>query len=94
MTYRSSVLAALFAVFALAFSGCTDAKIGMMTSYGEQAMVTMYSGGRVVFRECSTGKVNTETQSDGYILKAQKSGLFIRVSGDVVVEHGHPDCVL
>ena len=67
-------------------TGCTDADISALKSYGDEHRIKMYSGGVLVEEWVPTGKVQTEENSDGYVFRSKETGLFIRVSGDVVVE--------
>jgi hypothetical protein len=46
----------------------------------------MYSGGVLVEDYISTGKVATIDSSDGWQFVDEKTGLFVRVGGDVVIE--------
>lgn len=67
-------------------SGCTDANMSQLGAYGKQFNVTLYSGGKEVRKWTSTGKVATESQSDGWYFTDASNGKLVRVSGDVVVE--------
>ena len=75
-------MACLFAI-----SGCSDATISQFTTIGNPAKITCYSGGKVIYSGKSTGKVRTESQSDGWYFKDSASGKLIRVSGDCVIEN-------
>ena len=50
----------ILAIVALGMTSCTDAGFEKLTNYGNSASVTCYSGGK------STGKVASESSSDGY----------------------------
>jgi len=76
----------ILASFLFAFSGCTDAQMGQVGALGSQFKVTLYSGGQPVKTWISTGKVSTETHSDGWYFIDSVSHRLIRVSGPVVVE--------
>jgi len=69
------------------FVGCTDATRSSIGSYGEAADVKCYSGGVLIYDGSSTGKVATTQHSDGWEFKDAKTGKFVRVSGDCLVEN-------
>lgn len=66
-------------------SGCTDSTKEKLLNYGNEFKVEMYSGGKLVREWVSTGKVNSESGSDGYYFKDKKTGKLVEVSGDVVI---------
>jgi hypothetical protein len=67
--------------------GCTDAKRSQLFSYGDPAEIICYSGGQVIYKGHSSGKVLTEEQSDGWFFKDAETGQLIRVSGDCVIRN-------
>jgi hypothetical protein len=71
----------------LLLTACTDANKKQWTSLGNKGHIVCYSGGKVIFEGDSTGKVSTESQSDGWYFEDAKTGKLIRVSGDCVVEN-------
>jgi hypothetical protein len=74
-------------IFALAISGCTDARIAEITSLGSPGEITCYSGGKVIYEGKSTGKIASEEKSDGWLFKEESSGKLIRVSADCVIKN-------
>jgi hypothetical protein len=75
-------------IFVVIFGiGCTDAKMKQMTSYGSSAFIKCYSGGQIIYSGESTGKVQTEEQSDGWYFEDSKTGKLVRVSGDCLIEN-------
>lgn len=66
-------------------SGCTDAARASLEAFGNVADVTCYSGGQVIYKGKSTGRVKATEQSDGWEFKDASTGRFVRVSGDCVV---------
>lgn len=68
-------------------SGCTDAKMGKFTALGNSGEVTCYSGGQVIYQGTSTGKIEPEVQSDGWVFVDAQTKKLIRVSGDCVVKN-------
>lgn len=77
-------LAIVIMCFALC-AGCTSAEWSKVSSYGNEHTVEMYSGGQLVRSWTSTGKVLSETNSDGYYFTDKETGRLIEVSGDVVI---------
>lgn len=75
----------MIVIFAVLFcAGCTDVERSNLASYGRKHTIELYSGGECVRTWVSTGKVVTESNSDGYVFR-DADGNFIRVSGNVVV---------
>lgn len=67
--------------------GCSDTDLASMKSIGDPGHITCYSGGVVIFEGDSTGKIETETQSDGWKFMDVKTGRLVRVSGDCVIRN-------
>lgn len=80
-------IVAFVVAFVVCFSivSCTDAQWSQVTSLGDSFRVDLYSGGKLVRTWHSTGKVGTETQSDGYFFRDKETDKLVRVSGDLVV---------
>lgn len=68
-------------------AGCTDAGIAKFTAIGTPARVTCYSGGKVILDDFSTGKVASETESDGIYFNSRTTGRLVETSADCVVDH-------
>ena len=77
----------IFVVLALLSFGCTDAKFGKFTNFGNSASIKCYSGGQVVYDGEFTGKVISEQNSDGYFFKEKSSGQFVEVSGNCTIKY-------
>ena len=78
------ILSSVIALFLL--SSCTDAQMEKtLTNYGKEFTVEMYSGGQLVRTWTSSGKVSTESQSDGYYFKDKATGKLVEVAGDLVI---------
>ena len=77
----------LIGLFFLCLIGCTDAARKNLTTLGSPATVTCYSGGKVIYDGVSTGKVVTESQSDGWRFVDSATNKLIRVSGDCVIKN-------
>jgi hypothetical protein len=66
---------------------CSDTDIAHMKSLGSSGHITCYSGGQVIYDGDSTGKIQTESSSDGWALMDAKTGRLVRVSGDCVIRN-------
>ena len=73
-------------ITALTFTSCTDAQKAKISGYGDRHKVEMYSGGVKVREWISSGKVKSETNSDGYYFKEEKTETLIEVTGDIVIK--------
>jgi hypothetical protein len=69
----------------LFLAGCTDATLSQFSSIGSSADIECFSGGKLIYKGRSTGKVAGEAQSDGWFFRDEKIGKLIRVSGDCVI---------
>jgi hypothetical protein len=69
----------------LTLAGCTDSMRSKWGGLGNSFKVEMYSGGQLVRSWVSTGKVLSETNSDGYYFKDKETGKLVEVAGDVVI---------
>lgn len=71
----------------LLMSGCTDAGWQKVVALGDPGTIICYSGGKEIFNGTSTGKISTETESDGWFFKDAETGKLIRISGDCVIRN-------
>jgi hypothetical protein len=78
---KYSLIAMLFLV------GCTDTKMAALGSYGNSGEIVCFSGGNKIYSGLSTGKIHTVSNSDGWEFKDSKTGKFVRVSGDCVIQN-------
>lgn len=79
---------ALLAVAAgLSLSGCTDADRARISALGTGGHITCYSGGVVIYKGDATGKIASESQSDGWYFKEKGTDSLVRVSGDCVIRN-------
>lgn len=76
----------LVAILMMVF-GCTNAEWGKIKAIGSKGEITCYSGGIKIYEGKSTGKIGTESQSDGWYLEEEGSNDLIRVSGDCVIRN-------
>lgn len=76
-----------YSLIILAFlaTSCTDAGRDKLTGYGKQYTVEVLSGGHVVRTYTSSGKVQSEGQSDGYYFNDAATGKLVEVSGQVII---------
>lgn len=76
----------LYLVFCLLlFVGCTDAGKSQLKAYGSTFTIVQFSGGKEIGRWVSTGKVATESNSDGYYFTDSRTGKLTRVAGTVQI---------
>ncbi|MCP3684034.1 MAG: hypothetical protein GY861_15235 [bacterium] len=78
---------AIFATILLAAAliGCTDAKRSKLFNLGDSAKITCFSGGIVIYKGESTGKISSEANSDGYYFREKGSNRLMEVSGNCVI---------
>lgn len=67
--------------------GCTDAKMGKFMALGNDAKVTCYSGGKVIYDGVSSGKIENQESSDGYYFTPKGESLAVEVSGDCIIKY-------
>lgn len=69
------------------FFGCTDATWDKVANLGNSATIECYSGGKLIYKGESTGKVASESRSDGYFFRELKTGKLKEVSGNCVITY-------
>jgi hypothetical protein len=75
-----------FALVAAAImSSCTDATMSKMGGYGDKFTVKVVSCDTVITYH-SSGKVISESHSDGYYFNNAATGKLVEVSGNVIIE--------
>lgn len=87
-----SLLVAMATFGALSsISACSDAQWGQFSAIGEPGEIVCYSGGKEIFRGKSTGKIATESGSDGWFINGDGRPdvltANVRVSGDCVIRN-------
>ena len=77
----------VLAVVALSMmmTSCTDAEKSKLGGYGDKFTVKVI-GPDTVITYHSTGKVESESHSDGYYFTNAATGKLIEVSGNVIIE--------
>jgi hypothetical protein len=78
------LLGGIVAFFGL-LSGCTCAYVKQITSIGSSGHIVCYSGGQKIYEGDSTGKIATESQSDGWYFEEKVTNRLIRISGDCLI---------
>lgn len=68
----------------LGLYGCTDATWSKFSQLGSPQSIKCYSGGVVIYEGESTGKVQSEHQSDGYYWEDAKTHKIVEVSANCI----------
>lgn len=82
---KLGILALVLAVFS--FSGCADGARAKIMAIGSPGEISCYSGGELFYHGFSTGKIATETSSDGWYFMEKGTNNLIRVSGACVIRN-------
>ena len=82
-----TVLVVSLIILLAVFSGCTDAQRGKIGAIGEFAKVECWSGGKLIYSGASSGKISSESNSDGYNFVDKKTDKFMEVSGNCVITY-------
>lgn len=86
MTVKIGTAVALFIAIVMGSTSCTDATRAKFGGYGDEFKVEMLNCDGTVAREwISSGKVQSEANSDGYYFNDKKSGKLIEVTGRLVI---------
>lgn len=76
----------LILIIAITFFSCTDATTAKIGGLGDKFTVELLDcNGETVRSWTSTGKVHSETDSDGYYFLDEKSGKLIEVTGTIII---------
>jgi len=77
---------ALFIALVMGSTSCTDAQRSKIGGLGNEFKVEMINCDGTVARSwISSGKVSSESNSDGYYFKDKKTGKLIEVTGRLVI---------
>jgi len=71
----------------LILTGCTNANLKQLTTYGSQAHIMCFSGNVLIYEGDSTGKVSSESHSDGWFFEDAKTHKLMRISGACIIEN-------
>ena len=86
MTIKLGTAVALFIAIVMGSTSCTDATRAKFGGYGDEFKVEMLNCDGTVAREwISSGKVQSEANSDGYYFNDKKTGKLIEVTGRLVI---------
>jgi hypothetical protein len=72
-------------LLALLAIGCTDAERAKLTGFGDKFTIKVVSCDTIITYH-SSGKVQSESGSDGYYFNDATTGKLIEVSGTVIIE--------
>lgn len=56
-----------------------------MSAWGKKHRVQLYSGGKQIGEWVTSGKIENESQSDGYYFRDDKTGKVVMIGGDVII---------
>lgn len=65
-------------------TGCSDGFVGKLQSFGAKRSIECYSGGKLIYKGTSSGKISSEANSDGYYFLVEP-GKLLEVSGNCVI---------
>lgn len=84
--------ATILLAFVLVVTSCTEGYRSKAAAFysGAAARVTCYSGGKPIYDSCSTGKVSSEKESDGYFFRDAVTNRLVEVSGECVIDYEAP----
>lgn len=72
-------------LIAMLLVSCTDGRISKFKSYGKSRSIVCWSGNTVIYAGKSTGKIQSEANSDGYFFTEKGTGKLMEVSGNCVI---------
>jgi uncharacterized lipoprotein YehR (DUF1307 family) len=79
---KKQLLSCIALLLVISVAGCTDAERASFSSLGNEADVTCFSGGQVVYKDVSTGKVLT---GGGLYYKSETTGRYVKNYADCIV---------
>jgi hypothetical protein len=74
-------------LFLFTLLACSDTQLASWGAVGEPGHVTCYSGGQVIYDGDSTGKIESEQRSDGWLFMDATTKRLVRISGDCVIRN-------
>lgn len=77
----------IFFILLFLTMACTDAQRGKIGALGDNGKVECWSGGKQIYSGLSTGKISSESNSDGYNFVDSRTGKFMEVSGNCVITY-------
>ena len=80
------IKAILFLSIVMGITSCTDADLAKWGGFGDEFKIEMLNcDGTVARTWVSTGKVESETTSDGYYFNDKSTGKLIEITGNIVI---------
>lgn len=76
------------AVIGIGLTACSKASMTETFNYGSSARVTCYSGNLLTVDDFSTGRVEAESQSDGWHFISATTGRLLHASGACYIDYG------
>lgn len=73
---------------ALLLFGCSQAEVSHNFNYGQSARITCYSGNLLTLDDFSTGRVESESGSDGWHYVSQTTGRLLHAAGACYIDYG------
>ena len=73
------------AVLLLSLTACTDASMASFAALGNESEVTCYSGGQAVFKDTSTGVVQSGEGGAGVYFESATTRRYIKTYADCIV---------
>lgn len=70
---------------ALVLTACSDADMAGINAWGKPHHIKQFSGSKLIGEWCSTGKINNESESDGYYFEDAKTHQMVSISGHVQI---------
>lgn len=73
-------------VLVISLIGCSSADMSAMSAWGRPHIVKLYAcDGHVIQQWVTTGKIENESNSNGYYFKDDATGKMVMVDGTVVI---------
>lgn len=79
------VILSLSVIASLTLTSCVDASVSKFTALGSKHKVELYNGGQLIRTWISTGKPQSEVNSDGYYFTDKETGKLVEVCGAVII---------
>jgi hypothetical protein len=77
----------IITVLGIMLLGCTDGQFAKLQALGGKGSIRCYSGGKMIYEGESTGKIQSESSSDGYYFVDKADGKLKEVSGNCVISY-------
>jgi len=79
-------LFALLVIIAISLTSCRNSTIAQYSSLGDDCKVELVNcDGSITHTWYSSGKVSTETNSDGYYFQDRTTNKLVRISGNLII---------